>query len=67
VFDLLRDVVGLDRIVFGSDYPQVPDSYVEASVRTLASSPTLDDHARTQIGRANGEKLLNRRRDFIRN
>ncbi|AMN44353.1 amidohydrolase family protein [Rhodoplanes sp. Z2-YC6860] len=62
VFDLLRDVVGLDRIVFGSDYPQVPDSYVEASVRTLAASPRLDDEARTRIGRANGETLLSRSR-----
>ena len=60
VFDLLRQVVGLDRIVFGSDYPQVPDHFVQASIQTLAGSPTLDDQARMQIANLNGRKLLGR-------
>jgi predicted TIM-barrel fold metal-dependent hydrolase len=60
VFDLLRQVVGLDRIVFGSDYPQVPDSFVAASIRALAESQTLDDQARTQIAKVNGLTLLKR-------
>jgi predicted TIM-barrel fold metal-dependent hydrolase len=60
VFDLLRQVVGLDRIVFGSDYPQVPDSFVAASIRAVAESPALDDQARIRIARANGLDLLQR-------
>jgi len=60
VFDLLRQVVGLDRLVFGSDYPQVPDSFVEASIRTFTGSQTLDDQTRIQIAKLNGLKLLSR-------
>jgi predicted TIM-barrel fold metal-dependent hydrolase len=60
VFDLLRKVIGLDRIVFGSDYPQVPDNFVEASIRSLVESPALDEQARTQVANANGRKLLGR-------
>ena len=59
-FDLLRQVVGLDRLVFGSDYPQVPDSFVEASIRTFIRSQTLDDQTRIQIAKLNGLKLLSR-------
>jgi 6-methylsalicylate decarboxylase len=63
VFDLLRQVVGLDRLVFGSDYPQVPDSFVGASIRTLAESQMLDNQARIQISKSNGLKLLSRLRN----
>lgn len=65
VFDLLRQVVGLDRLVFGSDYPQVPDSFIGASIRTLAQAQTLDDHARNQISKSNGLRLLSRLRNSI--
>jgi predicted TIM-barrel fold metal-dependent hydrolase len=61
-FDLLRQVVGLDRLVFGSDYPQVPDRFVEASIRTITASQSLDDQARVQIAQLNGLKLLSRLR-----
>jgi predicted TIM-barrel fold metal-dependent hydrolase len=64
-FDLLRQVVGLDRLVFGSDYPQVPDSFVEASIRTFTGSQTLDDQARIQIAKLNGLKLLSRLRPSL--
>ncbi len=60
VFDLLRQVVGLDRIVFGSDYPQVPDSYVGATIRALTGSRVLDEQAKIQIAQTNGYKLLSR-------
>ena len=60
VFDLLRQVVGLDRIVFGSDYPQVPDNFVEASIRALDELQMLDNQATTQMANANGLKLLKR-------
>jgi predicted TIM-barrel fold metal-dependent hydrolase len=63
VIDLLRQVIGLDRLVFGSDYPQVPDSFVGASIRTLAESQILDDQARIQIANANGLKLVSRLRN----
>jgi predicted TIM-barrel fold metal-dependent hydrolase len=60
VFELLRQIVGTDRLVFGSDYPQVPDSFVEASTRALTESQVLDDQARNQIAKTNGQHLLSR-------
>ena len=35
VFALLRDTIGFDRVLFGSDYPQVPESFVMAAATTL--------------------------------
>jgi predicted TIM-barrel fold metal-dependent hydrolase len=60
VFTLLRDTVGLGRVVFGSDYPQVPEDFVAAAASALAKSAVLDDLARTQVARTNGLSLISR-------
>jgi predicted TIM-barrel fold metal-dependent hydrolase len=52
VLRLLGDVAGMDRIVFGSDYPQVPEAYIKATVDAVAQ--------RAQISRGNALTLLPR-------
>lgn len=60
VLALLAEVVGADRIVFGSDYPLVPDSYIAATRDAVLQSAVLDAPARCAIARGNGVRLLPR-------
>jgi predicted TIM-barrel fold metal-dependent hydrolase len=60
VFALLREVVGVDRLVFGSDYPQVPDDYVSASADAVRCSKELTAADRQRVARGNGLALLPR-------
>ena len=60
VFQLLRQVVGLDRLLFGSDYPQVPEQYARAAAQAVNSSKILTDVERGQVGRTNGVALVPR-------
>jgi predicted TIM-barrel fold metal-dependent hydrolase len=60
VFALLKEVVGVDRLVFGSDYPQVPDDYVSASADALRDSSIVTAADRQRVARANGLALLPR-------
>lgn len=62
VFALLRQVVGADRLVFGSDYPQVPDDFVSATAEALRDSKELTEADRQQVARTNGLALLPRLR-----
>jgi predicted TIM-barrel fold metal-dependent hydrolase len=52
VLRLLGDVAGMERVVFGSDYPQVPESYIKATVDAVAQC--------APISRGNGLTLLPR-------
>jgi predicted TIM-barrel fold metal-dependent hydrolase len=45
-------VAGMERVVFGSDYPQVPESYIKATVDAVAQC--------APISRGNGLTLLPR-------
>jgi len=63
VFALLRDVVGVDRLVFGSDYPQVPDDFVSATADALLHSKELTGADRQRVARTNGLALLPRLSD----
>jgi len=60
VLELLHDTVGLDRVVFGSDYPQVPDNFVADAARAISESRVLNEMTRAQAARTNGFKLLSR-------
>jgi predicted TIM-barrel fold metal-dependent hydrolase len=52
VLRLLGDVAGMERVVFGSDYPQVPEAYIKATVDAVAQC--------APISRGNGLTLLPR-------
>jgi len=60
VFALLKQVVGVDRLVFGSDYPQVPDDYVNASADAVRHSRQLTADDRQRVACGNGLALLPR-------
>lgn len=60
VLALLDAVVGIGRIVFGSDYPQVPEAYISATMDNLLRSTAIDDRQRQAIARGNGVALLTR-------
>ena len=60
VFALLRQVVGMDRLVFGSDYPQVPDDFVNATADALRGSKELTEADRRLVARVNGLVLVPR-------
>jgi predicted TIM-barrel fold metal-dependent hydrolase len=60
VLTLLNQVVGMDRVVFGSDYPQVPNSYIQSTADNLFQSQVIDDRRRHQVVRGNGVTLLPR-------
>lgn len=52
----LIDLVGLDRVLLGTDYPF--DMGDPAPQRTLAAIPGLREHERRQIARKNAERLI---------
>jgi predicted TIM-barrel fold metal-dependent hydrolase len=62
VFALLKQIVGADRLVFGSDYPQVPDDFVSATAEALRESKELNEAERQLVARTNGLALLPRLR-----
>jgi predicted TIM-barrel fold metal-dependent hydrolase len=49
VLHMLRDVVGLDRVVFGSDYPYLRRDLAVACREHIEASPELTDRERTAI------------------
>ena len=56
----LRQFVPTSQILFGSDYPMVPELIVKAEVAALESSKVLDDATRTAIDRENALALFPR-------
>jgi len=58
IFTMLRDTVGLDRVVFGSDFPQSSADLVQATVRGVAGSRVLDDEEKMSIARGTVLKLM---------
>jgi predicted TIM-barrel fold metal-dependent hydrolase len=50
----------VDRLVFGSDYPQVPDDFVRATADGLRDSKELTEADRQRVARTNGLALLPR-------
>ena len=60
VLGLLAEIVGTDRIVFGSDYPLVPDAYIAATADAVLHSDALDEGQRRAIARDTALRLLPR-------
>lgn len=56
----LLQLVGPDRILFGSDFPFAPEPITRASVAGLVRSDLLDDAARTAIDRESALALFPR-------
>ena len=60
VLRLLGDGIGMDRVVFGSDYPQVPEAYIKATIEAVTRSPAIAVAQSAQISRGNALTLLPR-------
>lgn len=60
VFSTLRDTVGLDRVVFGSDAPQAPESFVAATAQGLREAGVLSDDEKYAIAQGTAQTLLPR-------
>ena len=56
----LRAVVGIDRVLYGSDYPYLPKDIAARGRAQLAASPELSDHERTAIFNETATTLLPR-------
>jgi predicted TIM-barrel fold metal-dependent hydrolase len=60
ILEFLKRVVGLDRVVFGSDYPQCPEPLIGDSIATLSNSQLLSAEERRAVGAGNACRLLPR-------
>lgn len=56
----LLQLVGPDRILFGSDFPFAPEIVTQVSARMLESTPLLDDSARAAVDRGSALALFPR-------
>ena len=66
VVALLDQVVGTDRLVFGSDYPQVPENYIQATADVAFHSKAISTEQCRQIVRGNGLTLLPRLQHLVK-
>lgn len=57
---MLRSVVGMSRVVFGSDYPYLRRDLAVACRHELAANPDLDEKDRERVFAANALKLFPR-------
>jgi predicted TIM-barrel fold metal-dependent hydrolase len=57
---MLRDVVGLDHVVFGTDYPYLPHDLAVSCRADIEASPELTENERTAILGATATKLIPR-------
>jgi len=56
--DKIRKTVGLDRVLFGSDYPAVSGATIESMVAEVKSSNCLTDEEKAKVLGLNAMKLL---------
>ena len=59
-FSSLTDLVGPDRIVFGTDYPYMPDFAIGEFSRQIQEYPGFDAEAKEAIGCGNARKFFPR-------
>jgi predicted TIM-barrel fold metal-dependent hydrolase len=59
-FSSLNQLVGPERIVFGTDYPAMPDYAIGEYLRQIEESPEFDAAARAAIERENAQALFPR-------
>ena len=62
VLTALKQIVGYEHVVFGSDYPQVPTNFIRASVGAIVESSMVDIVERDHIAFNTGLALLPRLR-----
>jgi 6-methylsalicylate decarboxylase len=60
VFAALKEFVPMNQVLFGSDWPMVPESAVKMETRDLEASKVLDDATRQAIYRSNALALFPR-------
>jgi 6-methylsalicylate decarboxylase len=60
VLRMLRDVVGIDRVLFGTDYPYLRRDLAVSSRAHILASPELADDERTAVLGATATKLIPR-------
>jgi 6-methylsalicylate decarboxylase len=60
VLRMLRDVVGIDHVVFGSDYPYLRRDLAVACRQHIETTPELSDSERTDVLGATAAKLIPR-------
>jgi 6-methylsalicylate decarboxylase len=66
VLRMLRSVVGMDQVVFGSDYPYLRRDLAVASPRRIAASAELSEDERVQVLGGTATKLIPRLADLDR-
>jgi predicted TIM-barrel fold metal-dependent hydrolase len=59
-FRSLRELVGVDRILFGSDFPFAPEPLTAATVQGVGGYPGLDAAGRRAVERENALRLFPR-------
>jgi aminocarboxymuconate-semialdehyde decarboxylase len=57
VLRMLRDVAGIDHVVFGTDYPYLPHHLAVSCHADIEASPELTENERTAILGATATKL----------
>jgi predicted TIM-barrel fold metal-dependent hydrolase len=60
VLRMLRSVVGLDQVVFGSDYPYLRRDLAVASLRRIAASAELTQDERVRVLGGTAARLIPR-------
>ena len=58
VLRMLRDVAGIDHVVFGTDYPYLPHDLAVSCRADIEASPELTENERTAILGATATKLI---------
>jgi len=58
VVERIRETVGIDRVLFGSDYPAVLGADIKTMVKTIDESPHLTDMEKEQVLCSNAAELL---------
>ena len=64
VLHMLRETVGMNRVVFGSDYPYLRRDLAVASPRRIATSAELSEHERAAVLGGNATALIPRLRSL---
>jgi 6-methylsalicylate decarboxylase len=57
---MLRDVTGIDHVVFGTDYPYLPHDLAVSCRADIEASPELTENERTAILGDTATKLIPR-------
>ena len=60
VFVLLGQIIGMDRVMFGSDYPQAPNNFIRAMANSVFRSTAISERDRENVQRGNGLRLFSR-------